>query len=293
MSTDVLPLGAEPRSTRKALASRALRLILLYALLIAVSLLFFSPVIWMLTTALKPAKDIFRIPPVWIPSPPNWRIFYDSWVPTGFNTYLFNTVKITVLAMLGTLLSASLVAYSFARLRWPGRDVFFTLTLASMMLPFQVRIIPLFLVFKQLGWLDTHLPLIVPHWFGDAFYIFLLRQYFRTLPVDLDEAARIDGASSLRIYWSILLPLIRPALATVAIFSFMDNWNSFMTPLIYLNSQSNFTLAIGLAQFRNQFQVSWNALMAASFLVSVAPLCVFFFAQKYFIQGIAMTGIKG
>ena len=195
--------------------------------------------------------------------------------------------------MLGTLLSASLVAYSFARLRWPGRDVFFTLTLASMMLPFQVRIIPLFIVFKQLGWLDTHLPLIVPHWFGDAFYIFLLRQYFRTLPVDLDEAARIDGASSLRIYWSILLPLIRPALATVAIFSFMDNWNAFMTPLIYLNSQSNFTLAIGLAQFRNQFQVSWNALMADSFLVSVAPLCVFFFAQKYFIRGIAMTGIKG
>lgn len=273
--------------------SRTVRLVLLYALLIAVSLVFFTPVLWMVTTALKPARDIFKIPPVWIPSPPNWGIFYESWTRAGFNTFLFNTTKITVLSMAGTLLSTSLVAYSLARLRWPGRDVLFTLTLASMMLPFQVRIIPLFLIFKQLGWIDTHLPLIVPHWFGDAFFIFLLRQYFRTLPIDLDEAARIDGANSLAIYWQVLLPLIRPALATVAIFSFMDSWNAFMTPLIYLNSQSNFTLAIGLAQFRNQFQVSWNALMACSFLVSVAPLLVFFLAQKYFIQGIAMTGIKG
>jgi multiple sugar transport system permease protein len=242
-------------------ARRIVSLAVLYVALILISFIFITPILWMLTTALKPTQDIFKIPPVWIPNPPDWREFVDPWIEGGFNTYLFNTVKITVLSMIGTLLSTSLVGYSFARLRWPGRDLFFTLTLASMMLPFQVRIIPLFILFKQLGWLDTHLPLIVPSWFGDAFFIFLLRQYFRTLPIDLDDAAKIDGAGSFTIYWRILMPLVTPALATVAIFSFMDNWNAFF--------------------------------MATSFLVTLAPLAVFFFAQRYFIRGISMTGIKG
>ncbi len=290
MSTEaqVLPRGLGARATRGVV-----KLILLYVVLLVISFVFVTPILWMISTALKPAPDIFKIPPVWIPSPPDWSEFVDPWVAGGFNIYLFNTVKITILSMIGTILSTSLVAYSFARLRWPGRDLFFTLTLASMMLPFQVRIIPLFLLFKQLGWLDTHLPLIVPNWFGDAFFIFLLRQYFRTLPVDLDDAAKIDGAGNLTIYWKIMMPLITPALATVAIFSFMDNWNAFFTPLIFLNTQSKFTLAIGLAQFKSQFQVSWNDLMATSFLVTLAPLLVFFFAQRYFIRGISMTGIKG
>src|SRR6185437_7071626 len=290
MSTEVQTLsrGLGTRGTRGVV-----KLVLLYVALIVISFVFVTPILWMISTALKPAPDIFKIPPVWIPNPPDWREFVDPWVAGGFNVYLFNTVKITVLSMIGTILSTSLVAYSFARLRWPGRDLFFTLTLASMMLPFQVRIIPLFLLFKQLGWLDTHLPLIVPSWFGDAFFIFLLRQYFRTLPVDLDDAAKIDGAGNLTIYWKIMMPLITPALATVAIFSFMDNWNAFFTPLIFLNTQSKFTLAIGLAQFKSQFQVSWNDLMATSFLVTLAPLLVFFFAQRYFIRGISMTGIKG
>lgn len=272
---------------------RFLSFVVLYVVLSGISLLFLTPVLWMVTTALKPVQDIFKIPPVWLPNPPNWGIFIEAWIKGGFTVYLLNTVKITFLSLVGTLLSSSLVAYAFARLRWPGRDLFFILTLASMMLPFQVRMIPLFLFFRQIGWIDTHLPLIVPHWFGDAFYIFLLRQYFRTLPVELDEAARLDGASNLRIYWTILLPLLRPALAAVAIFSFLDSWNAFLAPLIYLNSQQNFTLAIGLAQFRRQFQVAWNELMATAFLVALPPLCVFFLCQKYFVRGIVMTGIKG
>jgi multiple sugar transport system permease protein len=194
--------------------------------------------------------------------------------------------------VIGTVLSSSLVAYAFARLRWPGRDLFFLLTLSAMMLPFQVRIIPLFLIFKQLGWINTHLPLIVPHFFGGAFEIFLLRQYFRSLPGDLDDSAKIDGASYFRIYWNILLPLTKPALAAVAIFTFMNEWNAFLTPLIYLSTREKYVLAIGMAMMRDEFTIDWGDMMAISFLVTLVPLLVFFFAQKYFIRGIAMTGIK-
>ena len=185
------------------------------------------------------------------------------------------------------------MAYAFARLRWPGRDAFFILTLSAMMLPFQVRIIPLFLIFKQLGWINTHLPLIVPHFFGGAFEIFLLRQYFRSLPKDLDDSAKIDGASYFRIYWNILLPLTKPALAAVGIFTFMNQWNAFLTPLIYLSERKKYVLAIGLAVMRDEFTVDWPDMMAISFLVTLLPLVVFFVAQKYFIQGITMTGLKG
>ena len=162
-----------------------------------------------------------------------------------------------------------------------------------MMLPFQVRIIPLFLIFKQLGWINTHLPLIVPYFFGGAFQIFLLRQYFRSLPKDLDDSAKIDGAGYFRIYWNILLPLTKPALAAVAIFTFMNQWNAFLTPLIYLSERKKYVLAIGLASMRDEFTVDWGDMMAISFLVTLVPLLVFFFAQKYFIQGITMTGLKG
>ena len=287
------PNSDHPHSHAWRNAKRAFRLALSYLLLSAVGLIFMIPLLWMVTTALKPLPDIFKMPPVWIPNPPQWSQMWLPWIERDFTVYFANTVKIATLSVVGAILSSSLVAYSFARLRWPGRDVFFILTLSAMMLPFQVRIIPLFLIFKQLGWINTHLPLIVPFFFGGAFEIFLLRQYFRTLPKDLDDSAKIDGAGYFRIYWNILLPLTKPALAAVAIFTFMNQWNAFLTPLIYLSERKKYVLAIGLASMRDELTVDWGDMMAISFLVTLVPLLVFFFAQKYFIQGIAMTGLKG
>jgi len=272
---------------------RLLRLLLTYMGLSVVGLVFMVPLLWMLTTALKPLPDIFKMPPVWLPNPPQWAQLWEPWIQRDFTLYFGNTLKIALFSVVGEILASSLVAYAFARLRWPGRDLFFILTISAMMLPIQVRMIPLFLIFKQLGWINTHLPLIVPHFFGSAFEIFLLRQNFRGLPRDLDDSAKIDGASYFRIYWNILLPLIKPALAAVGIFTFMNQWNAFLTPLIYLSERKKYVLAIGLAAIRDEFQVDWSDLMAVSFLVTLLPLVVFFVAQKYFIQGVTMTGLKG
>lgn len=268
-------------------------MLVIYLGLLAVGFIFMIPLLWMLTTALKPLPDIFKMPPVWLPNPPQWQQMWEPWIQRSFTLYFGNTLEIALLSVIGTTLSSSLVAYAFARLRWPGRDLFFLLTLSAMMLPIQVRLIPLFLIFKQLGWINTHLPLIVPHFFGGAFEIFLLRQNFRGLPRDLDDSAKIDGASYFRIYWNILLPLVKPALAAVGIFTFMNQWNAFLTPLIYLSERKKYVLAIGLAVMRDEFQVDWSDLMAISFLVTLLPLVVFFVAQKYFIQGVTMTGLKG
>jgi multiple sugar transport system permease protein len=286
------PAASQSRLQMRRL-QRVLRTVLVYLTLLAVSIIFMIPLLWMLTTALKPLPDIFKMPPVWLPNPPRWEQLWEPWIRRDFTIYFNNTLKIAVLSVLGSVLSSSIVAYAFARLRWPGRNIFFLLTLSAMMLPFQVRIIPLFLIFKQLGWINTHLPLIVPHFLGDAFEIFLLRQYFRSLPRDLDDSAKIDGAGYFRIYWNILLPLTKPALAAVGIFTFMNQWNAFLTPLIYLNERKKYVVSIGLAVMRDEFQVDWADLMAISFLVTLLPLLVFFFAQKYFIRGITMTGLKG
>lgn len=272
---------------------RILRDVILYALLVSISLVFFFPLLWMLTTAIKPTYQMFKIPPVWIPNPPQWDVFWTTWNRANFNVYLNNTVQITVLSMVGRIASCALVGFSFARLRWPGKNVMFVITLSTMMLPFQVLMIPQFLIFKSFGWIDTHYPLWVPSFGGTAFYIFLMRQYFMTMPRELDDAAKIDGCSWWGIFYRILLPLSRPALATIAIFTFMAQWNSFLEPLIFLNRSRNFTLALGLAMFRDQFDVDWNAIMAMSFLMVLPCLVVFFVAQKYFIQGISTTGLKG
>ncbi|MEZ4868276.1 MAG: carbohydrate ABC transporter permease [Caldilineaceae bacterium] len=281
------------RSNGQRLFLHGLRMLVIYLGLLAVGFIFMIPLLWMLTTALKPLPDIFKMPPVWLPNPPQWQQMWEPWIQRSFTLYFGNTLEIALLSVIGTTLSSSLVAYAFARLRWPGRDLFFLLTLSAMMLPIQVRLIPLFLIFKQLGWINTHLPLIVPHFFGGAFEIFLLRQNFRGLPRDLDDSAKIDGASYFRIYWNILLPLVKPALAAVGIFTFMNQWNAFLTPLIYLSERKKYVLAIGLAVMRDEFQVDWSDLMAISFLVTLLPLVVFFVAQKYFIQGVTMTGLKG
>ena len=211
-----------------------------------------------------------------------------------FGRYALNTLIITLFSMVGVLLTSSLAAYGFARLRFPGRDVIFMVLLSTLMLPYAVIMIPQYIMFKYLGWIDTYLPLIVPNWFGGGvFNIFLLRQFFRTIPVDLSEAARIDGASELRIYWQIMLPLAGPALAVVAIFTFINTWNDFLGPLIYLSSQTNYTIALGLATFKGMYATQWHYLMAASTVMIVPIIVLFFLAQRYFVQGIVLTGVKG
>lgn len=272
---------------------RVLHKIVVYVLLVSISLFFFFPLLWMMTTAIKPTSQMFQIPPIWIPKPPQWDVFHTTWNRTNFSVYLGNTVLITVLSMIGRVGSCALVGFSFARLRWPGKNVLFVITLSTMMLPFQVLMIPQFLIFKEIGWINTHYPLWVPSFGGAAFYIFLMRQYFMTMPRELDDAAKIDGCGWLGIFWRILLPLSHPALATIAIFTFMSQWNSFLEPLIFLNSSKKYTLALGLAMFRDQFDVDWNAIMAMSFLMVLPCLTIFFLAQKYFIQGISTTGLKG
>ncbi|MCB0124668.1 MAG: carbohydrate ABC transporter permease [Caldilineaceae bacterium] len=289
----VLPTTTRTYHDYPRLLTRAVQVLVTYLGLLLVGFIFMVPLLWMLTTALKPLPDIFKIPPVWLPNPPQWQQLWEPWIQRDFTLYFGNTLQIALLSVVGEVLVSSLVAYAFARLRWPGRDLFFVLTLSAMMLPMQVRLIPLFLIFKQLGWINTHLPLIVPHFFGGAFEIFLLRQNFRGLPRDLDDSAKIDGASYFRIYWNILLPLVKPALAAVGIFTFMNQWNAFLTPLIYLSERKKYVLAIGLSVMRDEFQVDWSDLMAISFLVTLLPLVVFFVAQKYFIQGVTMTGLKG
>ncbi|MFN8439748.1 MAG: carbohydrate ABC transporter permease [Caldilineaceae bacterium] len=270
-----------------------IRSILSHAVLIPFAFVFILPFLWMLSTSLKSDTQLFVYPPILVPIPPAWSNYPTAVVYIDFFLYLRNTLIIAVTATIGSLISGSLVAYSLARIPWPGRNVLFILTIATLMLPFQVTLIPLFLVFKALGWVGDFRPLIVPQFFGGALYIFLLRQFFMTIPMELSEAAHIDGASELRIYASIILPLARPALATVAIFEFIARWRDYLGPLIYLNNQQLYTLSLGIYEYRSQYGAEWGLLMAASVLITLPIILLFFFLQKTFVQGIALTGIKG
>ncbi len=269
------------------------RALLIHLMLIPMALIFMVPFLWMLSTALKPDTQFYAYPPVWIPHPLQWSNFPDAVTYISFFLYLRNTLTIAVLATIGALISCSMVAYSLARIPWPGRNFLFIFTVATLMLPFQVTLIPLFVVYSKLGWVNSFLPLIVPHWFGAALYIFLLRQFFMTIPMELSEAARIDGASEFRIYVRIILPLAKAALATVAIFEFIARWRDYLGPLIYLSNQKLYTLSLGIYQYRSQYGAEWGLLMAASVLITLPIILLFFFLQKTFVQGIALTGIKG
>lgn len=270
------------------------RTITVYAALALVSLVLILPFLWIISTSLKGDEDIFTTPPRWIPTDIRWENYSDVFDRMPYLIYFRNSVFVTVMTIVGVVISSSLVAYAFACLRWPGRTALFIFVLATMMLPMQVTMIPMFVLFKELGWLNTYKPLIVPAFFGGgAFNIFLLRQFFLTIPKELFEAARIDGCSEFRIYWNIVLPLAKPALATVAILTFMFSWNDFLGPLIYLSDQLKGTLALGLALFVGQHQTEWGMLMAASVLMMVPMVLIFFFFQRYFIKGFVMSGIKG
>lgn len=252
------------------------------------------PLIWLISTAFKTGAQTFYMPPQWIPNPIVWQNFPDAFAAVPFHRYFWNTITIVFWATTGTLFTSSLTAYAFARLRFPGRGFLFGLVLSTIMLPSIVTLIPTFIVFRSLGWINTFLPLTVPFWLGGGpFNIFLFRQFFMTIPYELDEAARIDGASNFRIYWNIILPLSVPVLATVAIFSFIHHWNDFFLPLIYLQKTDMWTMAIGLQGFRDLYSTSWNLMMAASTAMILPLLVLFFFTQRYFISGIHMSGIAG
>jgi multiple sugar transport system permease protein len=243
---------------------------------------------------LKGNEAIFTIPPKWIPDQVHWDNYVKVFQRMPFLTYLRNSLFVTIFGMIGIVGSSSLVAYAFAVLRWPGRNFLFSVLLLTMMLPMQVTMIPVFVIFKELGWLNSYKPLIVPAFFGGgAFNIFLLRQFFLGVPREIADAARIDGCSEFRIYWNIMLPLAKPALATVAILTFMFYWNDFLGPLIYLSDKMKGTLALGLSMFVGQYQTEWAMLMAASVLMMLPMLILFFFFQRTFVRGFMMSGIKG
>jgi multiple sugar transport system permease protein len=263
-----------------------------HVLLIAVGILFFLPFFWLVSTSLKELDQIFRLPPIWIPDPIRWQNYPEALTYFPFLLQLSNTLTITLSAVALTLVSCSLVAFSFSRLRWPGRNILFFLMLSTMMLPYQVTMVPLFIIFRQLGWVNTLLPLIVPHAFGVPFYIFLLRQFFLGLPRDLDDAAIIDGCSEWGVYRHIILPLSKPALATVALFQFLGSWNDFLGPLIYLNDPSKYTLSLGIQVFVSTVGVQWGWMMAVTTVLTVPVIVLFFLTQRTFIQGIAFSGIK-
>ena len=274
--------------------SLAFKMSFIYAILVIGMVVVLMPFLWMVSTSLKTPAAVFKIPTVWIPNPIVWANYPNALTILPFGRFILNTTQITTLAVVGATLSGSLAAFAFARLRWRGRNFMFVLVLTTLMLPFQVIMIPQFILFRELKWLDTYLPLVVPAFFGgSAFNIFLLRQYFMTISPELDDAAIIDGCSRFGVYWRIILPLSKAALMTVVIFIVQNRWQSFLVPLIYLFDQKKYTLALGLRLFQDQYTVEWEMMMAAATVTMVPVLLVFYFGQRFFIQGVVFTGVKG
>ena len=300
-TTDDTPSGSVPTkstsfvSARTAIGGHGQPIV--YALLIVLGSVFTFPFVWTVLTAFKAPYEIFVFPPLLFPEKFMWSNFIEVWQVAPFLTFLRNTLIIAGMSIVGDIVTASLVAYGFARFRFPGRNVLFLMVLSVLILPEEVTIIPQFLIYRSIGWVDTLKPLILPAFLGGgAFNIFLLRQFFLTIPRDLDEAAMIDGAGSLRILWQIIIPLAKPAMATVAIFSFLFHWNDFFRPLIYLNSIDNFTLSLGLRFFQTSAEIGGapkeHLLMAASVMMTIPVVVLFFTMQSYFVEGITMSGIK-
>lgn len=286
-----------PTGTHQALSAR-LRRMALYAFTILLSLMFMFPFLWTLSSSLKSSQEINAYPPTLIPNSIRWENFWLTWTTVEFGPYFLNSIIVTGLSILGGIPTGLLVAYGFARFRFPGRDLLFGLCLSTLMLPPEVTFIPLYIVFRNLGWIDTLAPLIVPSLLGGgAFTIFLLRQFILSIPYELDEAALLDGAGRLRILWSIIIPNAMPALATAAVFSFIAHWNEFFGPLIFLNSRRNFTIPLGLVTLRTYAgdpgEPKDHLLMAGSVIATLPIVIVFFLAQKYFVQGIVTSGLKG
>ncbi len=282
--------------------SKFIKSSLIFMALALLALPFVTPLLWLISTALKSPEQVYAYPPVWIPQPFQFDNFVVGWTSAPFTRYLGNTLITTLLPMIGDVFVSAMVAFAFSRVRWPGRDKVFALCLATMLLPGIATLIPVFLEFRALGWINTFAPLVVPAYFGSAFYIFILRQFMLNLPPDLEEAAKVDGANMLQIFFRIILPLTRPALATIAIFSFLARWNEFLGPMIYLQSPELKTLALGLSTFESQFTGTGGSyslvsprlhlLMAVTLLINLPCIVVFFGFQRYFVRDVISSGLK-
>lgn len=273
----------------KAQWSKKIARITLHVILIAGALVTVLPFLWMVLEALKPNQEIYSAN--WIPSHLDWSNFMAGFTVLPFGQFFLNSAIVTLANVILQTASSTFVAYGFARFRFPGRNILFMILIATMMVPYYVTIIPMYVEFNALGWVNTLLPLIVPGAFGNAFYIFLMRQFFAAIPREMDDSAKVDGCGPVSILWRILLPQSKPALVTVGIFTFLSTWNDFLNPLIYLNSMQKYTVAVGLQYFVGQYSSEWNVMMAMSLLALFPCLLLFFFAQKYFIQGIVVSGV--
>jgi multiple sugar transport system permease protein len=292
--------SAARRSGASLHGTQLLTTTLTYVILIVLAATWVFPFYWMFSSALKDDSQVYTIPPVLIPNPAHWNNFFDAWSHNNFNLYAFNSIVYYCIPVtLLTVVSSTIVAYGFARLKWVGRDLLFGVCLATLMIPYQVTLVPLFITFKNLGMLNTYYPLVLPALFGNPFFIFMLRQFFMGLPEDLSEAARLDGASEFGILVRVLLPLCVPALSVVALFRFLWAWNDYLGPLIYLNQENLYPLALGIDRLRQTISstgaqvLAYPYLMAVSTIVVAPVLLLFFFAQRTFIEGISVTGIKG
>lgn len=287
----------EPETAPNYRRRRRVRRVLVYAVLVAGVIPTVLPFIWLVRSALMDNNQMFIAPPEWIPNPFEWSNFSGALTAQPFARYFLNTMIIEVFTVTGTLLTCSIAAFSFSRLRWRGRNVVFGILLSGLMLPQAVLLVPTFLMWDAVQAINTYYPLIVPAWLGGAgggiFNVFLLRQFFLTIPYELDEAAYIDGASPWRVFWQVIVPLSKPALMVVGIFTFIRTWNEFLDPLIYLNDSSKFTLALGLASFQGTYNAQWGYLMAAATATILPIILLFFFAQRYLIEGVTLTGVKG
>jgi len=273
---------------------RRIKLTIAYTLIVLMSCMFLLPFYWMIRSSLMDARQLFRFPIVFIPNPARWENFPRALRSQPFALYFRNTMFLVVMNMLGTILTSSMAGYAFSRLRWRGKKILFYALLSTMMIPGFTTLIPTFLVWSNLKMINTFLPLTLPAWLGSSAYnIFLVRQFFMTIPKELDEAALIDGANQWTIYWRIHMQLIKPVLAVLGIFTFMNVWNDLLGPVIYLNNSRMYTLSIALASFRSIYTTQWDFLMAASAIVTMPMVVVFFLFQRYFIEGITLTGIKG
>ncbi len=275
------------------LKPRLLTKIVIYSILIIISISMVVPFLWMLLSSVMSNGELFLFPPKLIPDEPQWLNYMKVIDSMPFFNFILNSFKISIIATFGSLLSCVVAAYAFARIKFPGKSIIFGILLSTMMLPGAVTMIPVFLVFRELNWVNTHLPLIVPSFFGGAYGIFMLRQFIKSLPVELEEAAFIDGAGRARIIFQMVIPNTKPALATLGVFGFMGSWNNLLGPLIYLNDYDKMTLPVGLSAFIGQYNTEYNLLLAGGVISIIPILLLYVFAQKYFVQGIVMSGIKG
>lgn len=284
---------AKPDGKKRHRKVPGLEVILLYAFLIILAILFVLPIFYLFMGSFKAESELFRAPFKWLPDKFRLDNFVNMFSSIPFFMYLKNTMIIVVCNIVGSLLSCSLVAYGFSRLRWPGRDKVFILVLITMILPYQVTLVPLFLMFTKMKWIGTFLPLTVTCFFGNPFFIFLLRQFFTGIPQDISEAARIDGAGEFTIFSKLVIPMAKPALTTVAIFAFIRSWNDFLGPLVFLGKDELYTLSLAASMLKSNLDPNWSMLLALGAVMILPVLILFFVMQKYFIQGIAMSGIKG